>query len=379
MDSMNANAGEALGPLIKRLREEKGWSQRKLGEEAGYGSGASISILRIEKQGVVPRPRRLDELAEKLDVDPRMLREAARRDPGNRDPDDHNDPGARIESLKEEMARRVDLEQDLNRLDGARQRANADFLLRLRTAAVRVKGARSLPPQSETDSRGSEAKYRIHFARVGVEQALNGSSDSGPGYAGLATAVAAGAHSATTMLPNLAWSAGALSGLSAVLRIGQPSARLAVGVGGAIGLTVALVGGVVSGAMAAKSKVQREKLMADLESAEKQIAESNPSVEALEKVIPSATQLFDEVALYGARALGRWEAKVGSADVIFENLSPSDQENYLALIDVAASQIAVETISLQDLATLRGPDLESALVVAEQVLAEAHAVVAAAV
>lgn len=373
---MNAASSESLGPLIKRLREESGWTQRELGEKAGYESGAAISILRIEKQGVVPRPRRLDELAKQLGVEPQALREAASRERGGDERDHVSDLGARIERLKEEEARRVDLERDLLGLDDARQRADTDFLLRFHTVAHRVTGARAQLPQSESGSGESEASYRIRFARAGVAQALADSSNAVPGYRSLARAVAAGAHTAA-MLPGFAGSAVALSGLSAVLRIGQPAARLAVGAGGPVLLAVALVGGVVSSAISAKTKRQYAELLAKLEHAEAEIADSNPSVDALEAVMPSARRLFADIALYGARALGRWETTVGSAEIYFGELKPAEQESYLALIDVAASQIAVETISLQDLATLRGPDLESALRVAEQVLAEAQAVVAA--
>lgn len=373
---MSEASGETLGPLIKRLREEKGWSQKKLGEEAHYESGAAISILRIEKQGVVPRPRRLDELADALGVEPQMLRDAARRERGEGERGDPDDLGARIEHLKEEEARRGDLERELSQLDDARQRANTEFLLRLRAAAHRVTGAPTQLPSTETESGESEARYRIRFARAGVVQALAGTSSGGSEYTSLASAVAAGAHNAA-LLPGFASSAIALSGLSAVLRIGQPAARLAVGVGSPIVLAAALVSGVVSTALSAKSQRQHAELLAKVEQAEAEIANSSSNVAALEAVVPGATRFFEDIALYGVRALGRWEAKLGSAEVDFGKLGLAEQEAFLALIYVAASQIAVETISLQDLATLRGPDLDSALQVAEQVLTEAHAVVAA--
>lgn len=373
---MNTTPGESLGPLVRRLREEKGWTQEQLGEMVGYESGAAISILRIEKQGVVPRPRRLDELAKHLGVQPEVLREAAGREGASDNGDGANDLGARLERLKQEEARRVALERDLARLDDARERANTDFLLRLRTVAERMKGVQAQLPQGEMESEESEASYRIRFARAGVAQALSDSSSGGLGNTTLASAIAAGAHS-SALLPGFAGSAMALSGLSAVLRIGQPASRIAVGVGGPVVLAAALISGVVASAMGAKSKLKRAELLAKLEHAEAEITDSNPSVDALEEVVPGATRLFDDIALYGARALSRWESKYGSAELDFRKLEPTEQAGYLALVDVAASQIAVETISLQDLATLRGPDLESALLVAEQVLAEAHTVVAA--
>lgn len=374
---MTSSASESLGPLIKRLRKDRGLSQKQLGERVGYAGGAAISILRIEKQGVVPGPDRLDKLAEELGVDPRVLHDASRRVLGDEAQTEAFDIGARIDRLKREESRRLDLERDLQLLDAARERANTDFLLRLRAVGHQLEGTLLQLPENPSDSGQSEAAYRIKLARAGVEKALTDSMNGALGYGALATSIAAGAQSAASSIPNFARSAIALSALTAVLRVAQPTARLNVSVGNTMSFAVALVGGVASSAIIAKTKSKRDKLLADLERAESEVIDSTPSFEALEAAVASATRLFEDISLYGARAISRWETAGGGAENGWGSLPPADQQSYLALVDVAASQIAVESISLQDLATLRGPDLQAARRVAEEVLAEAHAVVAA--
>lgn len=369
---MSEASDETLGPLIRRLREEKGWSQRHLGEMAGYESGAAISILRIEKQGVIPRPGRLDALAQQLGVEPHRLRAAASR--GGKDkPKIASDVSARIEKIREEHDRRSGLELDLVRLDEARQRANNGFLLRLHEVAQRITGHVS-GPRDIIEAEESEARFRVQFARAGVEHALTNATEGALGLQSLESAIAAGAHTAA-MIQQLSSSAGALAGMSAVLRMGQPVARLAVSVGGPLALTAALVGAVVSISTSAANKRQQADLLAGLEKAEAELEDSSRNIEALRAFVPTATRLLEDIELYGSRSLERWERKVGSGPIDFGDLRSAEKEIYLDFIDVAASQIAVETINLHELATLRGPDLAEALEVAEQVLAEARKVV----
>jgi transcriptional regulator with XRE-family HTH domain len=343
-----------------------GFSQQTLGERADYGTGAGVSILRIEKEGVVPRPKRLDAIARALNVDAAILREAAERqrvDAGAAS----STVGARIERLREQDARHSDLDLHLRQLEDARERANVDFLLRLPTTPSRI--TEIAPSNSALGKEArTEASYRIDLTRSGITHALADPRSQGGGYKGFAAAVEAGAALAA---PSLLRSGATVGGLSAVLRISQPTSRL---VGGPAVLAATLIAGIVADAVTTSSKRQREEFARKIEAAEKEVAESGPLMDALEALVPEMTRLLSDIAQFAGRALTRWEQRVGHSPD-WDGLSPADHEAYRSLVDVAAAQLAIATISLQDLATLRAEDLAEARREAETVLAEAKATI----
>lgn len=368
-----------FGEMIRSLRDSKGLSQQELGELVGYGaSGAGISILRIEKQSVVPRPKRIDSLAEVLGADPKILRDAAERARSM----DAVDPFAtRLQSLRGEYARREDLEKKIQKLSQTKESADGLFLLPFRQASEAIGG---LPMEAEValaraNGSGageiSEAKYRLSLTKVGLTRALSAPSNKGSGIEGLASAVAEGAAAAA--LPAAVGSTAILSSLSAVLRAGQPMARSLGGLSGFVGLTAAMGIGAVVGTFAGRSKRQREELLPILKEAEAEIEDAALNIEALEELIPNATKLYEDIATYAGRALSRWLAQIDTSATHWSDLTTLQQDSFVSLIDVAAAHLAVATISFQDLSLLRGEDLSMARQTAEQMLEEANEVVAA--
>lgn len=361
--NMPTSTSEPLGHLVKRLREEQGLSQQALGERAGYETGAGVSILRIENEGVTPRPKRLSAIANVLQVDAQLLREAAER---QRDLAGaaSTTMEARIERLREEDTRHSDLQLQLGLLEDARERANEDFLLRLPPTPSHTFENR-LDASSPGKATCSEASYRIELTRSGIEHALAAPRAQSGGYKGLAAAVEAGAALAA---PALLRSGATVGGLSAVLRISQPTSRL---VGGPIVLAATLVAGVVAGAVVTNNQRQRDEFAMKIEAAENEVTESRPLMEALEALVPEMTGLFVDIAQFAGRALTRWEQRVGQSPD-WDALSPPDHEAFRALVDVAAAQLAIATISLQDLSTLRGDELVEARNEAATILTEAR-------
>lgn len=58
-----------LGALIKTRRIELGLSQEELGKQVGYTSGGGVSVLRVERETIRPRPERLKRFSEILGLD----------------------------------------------------------------------------------------------------------------------------------------------------------------------------------------------------------------------------------------------------------------------------------------------------------------------
>lgn len=372
---MKSTGAQTLGDVVRQLREEKGMSQQELGERAGYETGAGISILRIERQGVVPRPKRMNALADALGVDPEVLINARGEKPKPADVVSDS-VAARIERLKAEGGRRTQLESDLRRLEDARERANTRFLLRLPPIADRIQGvdqSELASSKAEADaSEAAEANYSLSFARLGLAHALVEAAVDTRSYAGLVSGVAASVASAA--IPSVAVSSAALSSLGSMLRIAQPRAHLIAGVGGLVAMAAALATTVLAESMAARTQRQREQLIANLEAAEAEMTDSAASLEALESIVSRATGLFDDIATHAGRALDRWERRVGAVTEWFD-VAERDREAYRGFIDVAAAQLTVATINLQDLLVLRGHDLDEARRIADDILTQAQDVI----
>lgn len=367
--SMATQDAEPLGQLVKRLREEKGLSQQTLGERVDYKTGAGVSILRIENDGVIPGSKRLEKIANKLGVDPSVLHDAAERQRHMADAASAT-VGGRIERLRRQDARYSELHVQLGRLEDARARANTDFLLRLPPAPGHVV-ERSLGESPAGQGARTDASYRIDLTRSGITHALADPRAQSGGYRGLADAVAEGAALAAPSLLNSVNTGVNIAGLSAVLRIGQPTSRH---VGGSVALAATLIAGVVASTVAIANQRQRDEFTAKIKAAEAEVAESEPVLDALEALVPEMTNLFADIAQFAGRALTRWEQRVGQPP-IWDDLSSADLDTYRSMVEVAAAQLAIATISLQDLTTLREDDLEDARSEAEALLAEAKATI----
>ncbi|MBU4188883.1 MAG: helix-turn-helix domain-containing protein [Actinobacteria bacterium] len=387
---MDEYSPKALGQVVRRLRKDAHLTQEELGNRAGYHGGAGISISRIEHGQLDPSADRRDEIARKLGVNPEKLvalaveRTIALK--GELSVDDRLAQIGQVNDVRKQLL------AELEAFNRSHDRANTDFLMRFRNIASHLEGAP--PPKAEQlerehipsgDSAESEAAYQIKFTRFGVATALSASAGSTKAGALLGDAADVAFEEAITLgaatlggaLPT--FGAAALSAFRKTVGAKRPTAG---GVGSAgtdflLGLgmatLLAAVGGLLS--MAQRSVKQRKELEAKLDEAEAEIAETQPSVDALRRILSEATVLLDYIAVHAAHALARWEGQIGEGQLEYQSLSAWELHGYDDFVEIAAAQIAVASLNIQDLLDARGDELEHERAVAGEVLTQARQVV----
>lgn len=398
---------EALGAVIREHREAKGLTQEALGTKAGYGSGAAVSISRIENGLTRPSDERLDGIAYMLDLTRAQLLDLADQRTGelaersdNAPPDRERMPGdestkKRAKRLQAESERRIDvitrLAEDFN---GAHDRARDDFFMKFIKNAGQIDGAES-PEASDLeviDSRnGDKAKataaYRLRFTSYGVAKVLaGGASGAAAGaavggaaaYTTFVTAVAVGSASTGT----------AIAGLSGVAAINAALAligggTLAAGGAGVAGGAALLAGIVAAPAllltvgglvwMVRRNRKQQLELLEKLNEAEDKLDSTRRGLEACTDFLPRAASVLDYIAVHAGHAIARWESALAPRPLKWERLSDDQQRRYAEFIEIAAAQLSVATINFQDLMTLQGEALEDQIQLADEVLNQAQA------
>lgn len=376
---MTSNNSNSFGEMVKNLRITAHLSQQELGERVGYSdSGAAISILRIEKQGVVPRGDRIKALAEALGADPEEFSIAAESARENTEVDPFS---ARLQHLKTERSRRERLEKNLMFLAAAKQSSDNSFILPFYKVAGTVS---SLPAETKTsidqltnpvDSKTTEADYRLWLATAGLASAIIEPKAEISSIDSFADSVAKGAAAAAISLSATVFSSAVLAGLGAVLKVGQPGARSLWSTGALAGIATAQGITPIVGDILGRSKRQREEISKTLDAAEAEIINAEPNVEALELLVPKTTELFQEISTFGTRALTRWSRQIGDEGAQWSNLTDAQKESFISLKNVAAAHFAAATISFQDISTFKGEDLKVSIKTAEQVLDQAAEIV----
>ena len=385
---------EALGPVIRDLRRERALTQEELGRRAGYGAGAGVAISRLESGQLHPSSERLEGIAAAFELTPNELfARAVERSKGLKTAagDGKVSIEDRLARIRRANERRKHLVQSMEALTDARDRATDDFLMRFRDVAFRIYGVPKPDPGEleidevpEGDAPGAEAAYQIEFTRFGVAQALagtaGGAAAGGAAYESFTEAVALGSAALGVVLPRLSV-ATALRAFGVATSVGQ---RSALGAGAARGSAVR--GWIVAGAMATavvaslmsrakRNKRQQQELGATLDEIEDRIAETQPGVDALRELIPSATETLDYIATHAGHALNRWEGQIGQGAVDWRSLSAGGQERYHEFVKIAAAQLAVASIDFESLLKCSGVELEQARAVAGEVLAQSREVV----
>lgn len=388
---------DALGRVVKALRREMGLTQEELGDAAGYGKGAGVSISRLENGRLEPTDK-FPGIARALGVSVQDLHARAAADEAAHHTDQagalsHED---RIAAIVRASERRKQLAPELDALAAARQEAESAFLLKFRDLAARVIDAPApsgdqvvKPDEVSSDEAEAEASFQLRFTQYGVSNALaNSSGDvvaagavgSAAAYLAFTEAVAMGAAPLGSAIPRFAGATAALNGLRSAMGVGR-STRLA-GPGGGMNLMAAVaVGTVVATILERQATAQRKRRQqesaAKLAEAEADIAATQANVEALLDVIPKATGILEYIAVHATHALTRWGNEIGEGPVPWKDLPESDQQRYQDFVAIAAAQLAVATIELQDLATSRGDDLDQAMALADQVLVQSQRAITA--
>jgi transcriptional regulator with XRE-family HTH domain len=169
---------------------EPNLTQDDLGTEAGYGSGAGVSISRIDNGLTRPGPARFAGIARELGLTPSQLEaEAARQtvelvkergEPlSSAETATGDERRDRVRRIRQEIARRTSPITELgNAFNEAHDRARDHFFISFVKIAGGANGAPQPDPAGLQDddvaNPAGEANYRIRFTAYGVAHLLAG-------------------------------------------------------------------------------------------------------------------------------------------------------------------------------------------------------------
>ncbi len=335
-------SNDALGQVVRGLRERRGVTQEELGRAAGYGSGAGVSISRLESGLLHPGPERFAGLAHALGLTPDELEAQAR---ARSAPTEAAAPSRRPERAKQRALRiqrevdaRTTVITDLtDAFNQQHDRARDAFFLPLYEVSSRIAGAPRPDPALLED---------------------DGTSDTPVGHdTGSREPVVPASRAGRRAKTAAVGSAAVLTGL-----VATPSLIFAAG-----GLIY----------MAKRNRKQQQELAAKLDEAEAELAATGPGVDALRELLPRATSTLDYIATHAGHALARWEHQLDPGPSTWAALSRAEQRRYQDFIDVADAQVRIVTIDVQGLLTSRGQDQQQLIRLAADVLAEADDAVTA--
>ena len=416
---MSYYAKEALGHVVRRLREREGMTQEELGRKAGYRAGAGVSVSRLESGLVRPGSEKFVGIAEALGLTPDELEaqaskqtaedapatsaaEAPGRSAGEETSDDEQAaPGpkelkARAKQIQQEIAERTrvitHLSEDFNK---QHDRARDEFFMRFVEIAARVDGAPQPDPTQLEDDDATEADavatYRLKSNATGVGQLLAGGAGGAAAGAAVGSVAAYGTFVAATSF-GAASTGAAISGLSGVAATNATLAllgggTLAAGGAGVAGGTMVLAGIVAAPAailfaggllwMARRSRKQQQEFAEQLDEAEAELTATRPGFKAIQDVLPRATETLDYVATHAGHALNRWDDQLGQGTMTWGSLGQAEQRRYQDFVDIAAAQLAIVTINVQGLLTTRGSDQDQLIQLADEVLTQSQDAVTA--
>lgn len=394
---------EALGTVVRERREAKGLTQKELGDAAGYGEGAGVSISRIESGLTRPSRERFEGIARALELTPSELEQAATRrtvdEPVLRIPGLGSAAGSprerlkdRVRRIQEEIAHRTEVVSELgNAFNEAHDRARDDFFMRFVDIASGVEDAPQPNPAElldgdDADDVEREAAARLRLTSHGVARVLAGGAGGVAAGAAVGGAAAYGTFMAAVSF-GTASTGVAISGLSGAAATNAALAllgggTLAAGGAGIAGGTMLLtsivaapalllaIGGLVW--MVRRNRKQQQELADRLDEADAEIAMTKPSFEALVEILPRATQILDYIAVHASHALERWASQLAQRPTQWESLGEIEKRRYQDFVEIAASQLSVVTINVQDLMTLRGDEREHLIEFADEVLGQAQ-------
>lgn len=403
---MGNYSAEALGQVVRDLRDRQGITQEQLGRDAGYQKGAGVSISRLEGGLLRPGAERFAGVAKALGLTPTELEERASQlttdDPTGGTAATSAGPRGtaglkeRERRIQQEITQRTILITELSDAFNAQHdRARDEFFLRFVDLAARVEGAPQPDPTKLEDEGDPDADtvaaYRLESASTGVGGLLAGGAGSATAGAAVGTAAAYGTYVAVASV-GAASTGAAISGLSGVAATNATLATLgggtlAAGGAGVAGGTMVLAslaaGPVVLLTavgllwMAKRTRKRQMEIAAKLDQAEVELAASRPGVQALQDILPRATQTLDYIATHGGHALHRWADHLGAGSMAWDALDPAEQRRYQDFIDIAAAQLTLVTINVQGVLTTRGDDQAQLIRLADEVLTQSQAAIEA--
>lgn len=394
-------SNEALGQVVRGLREQKGATQEELGREAGYGTGAGVSISRLESGALRPGVERLEGIARALGVTLQELEHQASERSVDDDTAAATSGGAarrtskdlkgRVRRIEDEIAKRTTVITNLGEeFNKQHDRARDEFFMHFVSIAERVDGAPQPDPTPFEDDDATDpdavATYRLKSNATGVGSLLAGGAGGAAAGAAIGSAAAYGTFVAAASFGTASTGA-AISGLSGVAATNATLAllgggTLAAGGAGVAGGTILLAsivaapmvvlfaGGLVW--MVRRNRRQQQELAEQLEEAEAQLAATEPGFVALQDILPRAAETLDYIATHAGHALNRWAEQLEPASIAWASLSHTDKERYQSFIEIAAAQLTIVTINVQGLLTTSGDEREQLIQLADEVLTQSQ-------
>lgn len=391
---------KALGAEIRERRSAPPKrTQEQLGSDAGYKSGAGVSISRIEAGEMKPSPTRLAGIALALGTTPEELEAAARhRTSTSRGAlERHQDKRSvkqRIEDLQSAVQRRATAtERIVKEYNFQHDRARDDFFMPFVAEASYIDGAPTPPDAPTLDedaaagTTGEQARERLNFASDLLASKLGGTLAGGAAGAAAGGALAYGTF--TTMAAfGTASTGAAISGLTGVAATNATMAALGGGALAAGGAGMAGGALVLAGIVAApvallaaggflwarrRSKKQEQAQLEGLEQAESELRYSERGYAAMIATIEEAASILKHIAIFGGRKVQLWRQLPPARIIRWEDLSPERRSDYEKLLQVAASQLTITSIDVGAFLTLKGRDLSDHIERTSETLAVARA------
>lgn len=392
-------SAKALGQEIKGLRERLGMSQDEVGVQAGYGKGAGVAISRIESGITRPAKPRLIGIAGALGVTADRIEGLANvrsRGSGGAGTESDTSAGGRKrpvrDRLKEVQARtklRTDCVEDLgSSFKNAHDRARDDYFLRFVGIAEGIEDAPLPKMPTEKDLSNPDGGIpNVRAVAAGVNILSHHIAAALVGAAGgAATGAALGGAAAYATFTGVAMLRSASTGapISALSGVAATNATLAVlgggtlaaGGGGMAAGTLLLTGIVAAPTVVLlagglylahrRNKSQEAKLNTQLDVAEASLDATQTGFDLLADTLTRATMTLDYIGVHAAHALEKWERGLGARPIAWESLTADQQQSYRHFIEIAACELAVDSIEVAQLLTTEREDLahlESAITV----------------
>lgn len=379
----------ALGLAIRDLREQHQMSQEVLGAKAGYSKGAGVSISRIEAGTTQPTRPRLVGIAGALGVTLERLEDLAKiradETTGVGTESETSAPGRkrgvrdRLKAVQERTKLRTDRVKDLgSSFNHAHDLARDAYFLRFVGIAEGIKGA-PLPPANEESSGPDDGAGDARATVAGMSilsRKITAALVGGAGGAAAGAAVGGAAAYATfTAVARFgtASTGAAISGLSGIAATNATLAvlgggTLAAGGGGitagttvltsivAAPIAILLIGGLYLAHR--RNKAEEVELSAHLDVAEASLDATQNGFDLLADTLARATAILEYIGVHAAHALEKWERGLGARPISWESLTAEQQQAYRDFIDIAACELAVDSIEAPQLITTQGEELE---------------------
>lgn len=107
-----------------------------------------------------------------------------------------------------------------------------------------------------------------------------------------------------------------------------------------------------------RKKAQELELNAQLDVAEASLDATEDGFNILIGPLTRATATLEYIGFHAAHALGKWERGLDTRPIVWKSLTAEQQQSYRDFVDIAACELAVDSIGTQQFMTTEDEDLE---------------------